>query len=252
MPTRVDFSRSSALLRRSETQPEQKFVHGDQRPSSALLCSGLTMLATTVNLPARVAPSPQIRARDTSLDGTTNGSAGINVDARINGASHLGGQRCGDHEDRGDSTDYRKLAEHKIVSQQGRSWQRRTNVWQRLTSPVRGAKRPRVAAIIVVPRSVDRVNLQDAASTCPKEEIDVASLLQTTEQDAMENRRVRDRRRAREGCCADCLNRRYRRFRHHSGGHVIVAVIVPQPRAPSRLNMPRLFAIGSASFRSSA
>ena len=51
MPTRVDFSRSSALLRRSETQPEQKFVHGDQRPSSALLCSGLTVLATTVNLP---------------------------------------------------------------------------------------------------------------------------------------------------------------------------------------------------------
>src|SRR5436190_18938639 len=32
-------------------------------PSSALLCSGLTMLATTVNLPARRAPSPQIRPR---------------------------------------------------------------------------------------------------------------------------------------------------------------------------------------------
>jgi hypothetical protein len=107
-------------------------------PSSALLCGGLTMLTTTVNLPARRAPSPQIRARDTSLDGTTNGSAGINVDAGINDATHLGGQRCGDHEDRGDSTDYRKLAEHKVVSQQGRSWQRRTNVWQRLTSPVGG------------------------------------------------------------------------------------------------------------------
>ena len=79
-------------------------------PSSALLCSGLTMLATTVNLPTRRAsPSPQIRARDTSLDGTTNGSAGIN------GTTHLGGQRCGDHEDRGDSTNYRKLAKHKIV-----------------------------------------------------------------------------------------------------------------------------------------
>ena len=64
------------------------------------------MLATTVNLPTRRAPSPQIRARDTSLDGTTNSSAGINsapnVDAGINGATHLGGQRCGDHEDRGD------------------------------------------------------------------------------------------------------------------------------------------------------
>ena len=77
------------------------------------------MLATTVNLPARRAPSPQIRARDTSLDGPTNGSAGINsapnVDAGINGTTHLGGQRCGDHEARGDSTNYRKLAEHKIV-----------------------------------------------------------------------------------------------------------------------------------------
>jgi hypothetical protein len=119
-------------------------------PSSALLCSGLTMLATTVNLPARRAPSPQIRARDTSLDGTTNGSAGINsapnVDAGINGATHLGGQRCGDHEDRGDSTNYRKLAEHKIGPQQGRSpppWRRRTNVWPRVTSPTRVAKRPR-------------------------------------------------------------------------------------------------------------
>ena len=81
------------------------------------------MLATTVNLPARRAPSPQIRARDASLDGTTNGSAGINstpnVDAGIDGATHLGGQRCGDHEDRGDSTNYRKLAEHKIGTSKG-------------------------------------------------------------------------------------------------------------------------------------
>jgi hypothetical protein len=80
------------------------------------------MLATTVNLPTRRAPSPQIRTRDTSLDGTTNGSAGINsapnVDAGINGATHLGGQRRGDHENRGDSTD-RKLAEHKIGPQRG-------------------------------------------------------------------------------------------------------------------------------------
>jgi hypothetical protein len=37
------------------------------------------------------------------------------VDAGINGTTHLGGQRCGDHEARGDSTNYRKLAEHKIV-----------------------------------------------------------------------------------------------------------------------------------------
>ena len=37
-------------------------------------------------------------------------SAGVNsapdVDAGINGATHLGGQRCGHHEDRGDSTNY--------------------------------------------------------------------------------------------------------------------------------------------------
>jgi HAD-hyrolase-like len=75
------------------------------------------MLTTTVNLPARRAPSPQIRARDTSLDGTTNGSAGINsipnVDTGINAAAHLGGQRCGDHEDHGDdSTHDRKFADH--------------------------------------------------------------------------------------------------------------------------------------------
>jgi hypothetical protein len=103
------------------------------------------MLTTTVNLPTRRAPSPQIRARDTSLDGTTNGSAGINsapnVDAGINGATHLGEQYCGDHEDHGDSTDYRKLAEHKIGPQQGRlppPWRRRTNLWRRITSPARG------------------------------------------------------------------------------------------------------------------
>src|SRR5262249_59136632 len=101
------------------------------------------MLTTTVNLTARRAPSPQIRARDTSLDGPTNGSAGINsapdVDAGINGATYLGGQRCRDHEGRGDSTD----AEHEVGPQQERSWRRRTNVWQRLTSPAPRAKRLR-------------------------------------------------------------------------------------------------------------
>jgi hypothetical protein len=39
------------------------------------------------------------------------------VDAGINAATHLRGQRPGRHEDR-DSTHYRKLAEHKVVSQQ--------------------------------------------------------------------------------------------------------------------------------------
>ena len=74
------------------------------------------MLTTTMNFPTRRAPSPQIRARDTPNDGTANGSAGVNsapdVDAGVNAAPHLGGQCCGDHDDRGESTNYRKLAEH--------------------------------------------------------------------------------------------------------------------------------------------
>jgi hypothetical protein len=67
------------------------------------------MLASTVKLLSGRPPSPQIRARNTSLDGTTNGSA------EVNSATHLGGQRCGDHEDPGDSTKYRKLANHKTA-----------------------------------------------------------------------------------------------------------------------------------------
>ena len=78
------------------------------------------MLTTTVNFPTRRAPSPEIRARDTALDGAAHGSAGINsapnVDAGIDGATHLGDQRCGDHEDRGDNTNDRKLAVHKIAT----------------------------------------------------------------------------------------------------------------------------------------
>ena len=51
--------------------------------------------------------SPEIRwGRDSPNDGTANGSAGVNC------ASDLGGQRCGNHEDRGDSTGNRRLAEH--------------------------------------------------------------------------------------------------------------------------------------------
>src|SRR5262249_12641947 len=87
-------------------------------PSPALLCGGLTMLTTAVNFPTRRAPSPQIRAKDTPLYSTTNGSAGVNsasdVDAGINAAPHLGGQCCRDHDDRGESTNYRKLAEHNL------------------------------------------------------------------------------------------------------------------------------------------
>jgi len=78
------------------------------------------MLAAAVNLPARRAPSPQIRARDTSLDGAANSSAGVNstpnVDAGINAATHLCGHRCGDYEDDGDdSANDRKLAGHKSL-----------------------------------------------------------------------------------------------------------------------------------------
>ena len=99
-----------------EAQPEEKIAHSSQSvPSSARLCGGHTVLTATVNLPTWRAPSPHIRARDTSLDGTTNGSAGVNsasdVDTGVNGATHLSRQRCRDHEDRGDSTNYRNLAE---------------------------------------------------------------------------------------------------------------------------------------------
>src|SRR5262245_25918634 len=121
------------------------------KPSSARLRG--SMLTTAVNLPARRAPSPQIRARDTSLDGTTNGSAGVDsapdVDAGVNAAPHLGGHCCGDHH--GNSTNYRKLAEHNPnlpwaqTTDEGERdlceplpgqlppWRRRTNVWRRIT-----------------------------------------------------------------------------------------------------------------------
>jgi hypothetical protein len=66
----------------------------------------------------RRAPSPEIRARDTPNDSAANGSTGVNsapdVDTGANSAPDLSGQRCGDHEDRGDSTNYRKLAEHNL------------------------------------------------------------------------------------------------------------------------------------------
>jgi hypothetical protein len=85
-------------------------------PSSALLCGDLMPMVATV-ITTRRAPSPEIGPRDTALDGAANGSAGVNsapnVDAGINSATHLGGRRCGDHEDGGDeSTNDRKLAEH--------------------------------------------------------------------------------------------------------------------------------------------
>jgi len=76
------------------------------------------MLTTTVNFPTRRAPSPEIRAGNTSNDAAANGSAGGNsapdVDAGANSAADLGGQRCRDHEDRGDNTNYRKLAEYNL------------------------------------------------------------------------------------------------------------------------------------------
>ena len=68
------------------------------------------MLTATVNFLTRRVPSPEIRARDTLNDGAANGSAGVNrapdVNAGANSAADLGGQRCGDHDDRGDSTNY--------------------------------------------------------------------------------------------------------------------------------------------------
>jgi hypothetical protein len=100
------------------TQLALKPIRVGGATSSALLVVSQTMLASTVKLPSGRPPSPQIRARNTSLDGTTNGSAGVsapNVDAGVNSATHLGGQRCGDHEDPGDSAKYRKLANHKAA-----------------------------------------------------------------------------------------------------------------------------------------
>jgi hypothetical protein len=97
---------------------------GAARPKSfrhlpPLLDGPRSMLAS-MNLPTGRPPSPQIRTRDTSLDGTTNGSAGANsatnVNAGVNSATHLGGQRCGDHEGPGDSHKYRKLAKHKTAT----------------------------------------------------------------------------------------------------------------------------------------
>jgi hypothetical protein len=77
------------------------------------------MLTRPVNVPTGRPPSPHIRARNTSPDGTANGSAGVNsapdVDAGVNSATHLGRQRCRDHEDPGDSTKYRKLAKHRAL-----------------------------------------------------------------------------------------------------------------------------------------
>src|SRR5262249_40583398 len=43
-PTGLDFFRSSALLRRAETQPEQKFVHGDHAIKRPTRPTGLGML----------------------------------------------------------------------------------------------------------------------------------------------------------------------------------------------------------------
>jgi len=66
------------------------------------------MLTATVNFPTWRAPSPEIRAGNTSNDSAANASAGVNS------APDLGGRRCGDHEDRDDSTNYPKLAEHNL------------------------------------------------------------------------------------------------------------------------------------------
>ena len=79
----------------------------------------MPMVATVIIRTWR-APSPEIRARDTSNDRTTNRSAGVNsgpnMDAGVNSAPDLGGRRCGDREDRDDSTNYPKLSEHKIAT----------------------------------------------------------------------------------------------------------------------------------------
>ena len=89
-----------------------------------------------MNLPTRRAPSPQVRAGDSSLNDTTNGSAQINsapnVNAGVNSAAHLGGRRCRDHEDDGDDgTNDRKLAEHNQLDVQGSCRDARVGVLDR-------------------------------------------------------------------------------------------------------------------------
>ena len=70
-------------------------------------------MVATVIIRTRRAPSPQIRARDTSNDGAPNGSAGVNsapdADAGVNGAPDLGEHRRRDHDHRGDSTIIERL-----------------------------------------------------------------------------------------------------------------------------------------------
>ena len=53
-------------------------------------------------------------ARNTAPDRTGNGSAAIESgpNAGVNRIPNLGGQRRGDHQDRADNTNSRKLAEH--------------------------------------------------------------------------------------------------------------------------------------------
>jgi hypothetical protein len=59
------------------------------------------------------------------------------VDAGVNSATHLGGQRCGDHEDPGDSTKYRKLAKHKTAYLQLRRSLACTNSIENMMGTVR-------------------------------------------------------------------------------------------------------------------
>src|SRR5215475_1198839 len=100
------------------------------------------MRTTTVNFPTRRAQSPQIRARDAPNDRASNASTGVNrapdVNAGANGSPDLGGHRCRDHEDRGDSTNYRKLAEHNLslpLASYARRYTRRTcRQWPKIST----------------------------------------------------------------------------------------------------------------------
>src|SRR5262249_45618302 len=57
--------------------PNQKRSLSIPVSQSSALLSG-SVLTTRVNFPTRRPPSPQIRTRDTWLDGAANGSAGVN------------------------------------------------------------------------------------------------------------------------------------------------------------------------------
>ena len=109
MPTIRAFVRFSAFLRRSDTQPEEKLSIA----VSALIGAALWWSYYAYDYgefpysASAKSPNPdQGYLAQRRLERSAGVNSAPDVDAGINGAIHLGGQRCGHHEDRGDSTNY--------------------------------------------------------------------------------------------------------------------------------------------------